>query len=91
MPYVLALDQGTTSSRAILFDHDGGIAGVALPIAAECNQRHGLGPPAGARGGAGPLWLSAVAGLARARRPSREITSACIALYQAALGAPVGK
>ena len=29
MPYVLALDQGTTSSRAILFDHDGGIASVA--------------------------------------------------------------
>ncbi len=29
MPYVLALDQGTTSSRAILFDHDGGIAGIA--------------------------------------------------------------
>jgi len=29
MSYVLALDQGTTSSRAILFNHDGGIAGVA--------------------------------------------------------------
>ena len=29
MPYVLALDQGTTSSRAILFNHDGSIAGVA--------------------------------------------------------------
>ncbi len=28
-PYVLALDQGTTSSRAILFDHDGQIAGVS--------------------------------------------------------------
>jgi glycerol kinase len=27
--YVLALDQGTTSSRAILFGHDGNIAGVA--------------------------------------------------------------
>jgi glycerol kinase len=27
--YVLALDQGTTSSRAILFDHNGSIAGVA--------------------------------------------------------------
>lgn len=26
--YVLALDQGTTSSRALLFDHDGGIVGV---------------------------------------------------------------
>jgi glycerol kinase len=29
MPYILALDQGTTSSRAILFDHDGKIAAVA--------------------------------------------------------------
>jgi glycerol kinase len=27
--YVLSLDQGTTSSRAMLFDHDGKIAGVA--------------------------------------------------------------
>ena len=29
MHYILALDQGTTSSRAIVFDHDGGIAAVA--------------------------------------------------------------
>jgi glycerol kinase len=29
MPYILALDQGTTSSRAIIFDRDGGIRGVA--------------------------------------------------------------
>jgi glycerol kinase len=29
VPYVLALDQGTTSSRAILFDHGGAIKGVA--------------------------------------------------------------
>ena len=29
MKYVLALDQGTTSSRAILFDHDGRIAATA--------------------------------------------------------------
>ena len=29
MPYILALDQGTTSSRAILFDHDGQIVAVA--------------------------------------------------------------
>ncbi len=27
--YILALDQGTTSSRAILFDHSGSVAGVA--------------------------------------------------------------
>ena len=29
MPYVLSLDQGTTSSRAILFDHEGKILGIA--------------------------------------------------------------
>src|SRR5260221_308901 len=29
MPYILALDQGTTSSRAIVFGQDGAIAGVA--------------------------------------------------------------
>jgi len=29
VPYILALDQGTTSSRAILFDHGGAIKGVA--------------------------------------------------------------
>ncbi len=29
MPYILALDQGTTSSRAIVFDHDGGIRAAA--------------------------------------------------------------
>ncbi|MFY9610468.1 MAG: glycerol kinase GlpK [Blastocatellia bacterium] len=29
MSYILALDQGTTSSRAMLFDHDGGIKAVA--------------------------------------------------------------
>ena len=29
MSYILALDQGTTSSRAILFDHEGKIAAVA--------------------------------------------------------------
>jgi glycerol kinase len=29
MAFVLALDQGTTSSRAIVFDHGGGIRGVA--------------------------------------------------------------
>ena len=29
MPYILALDQGTTSSRAIVFDKDGAIRAVA--------------------------------------------------------------
>ena len=30
MKYILALDQGTTSSRAIVFDHAGSIVSVAL-------------------------------------------------------------
>jgi glycerol kinase len=29
VPYILAFDQGTTSSRAIVFDHDGGMVAVA--------------------------------------------------------------
>ena len=29
MPYILALDQGTTSSRAIVFDHDGAVRSLA--------------------------------------------------------------
>src|SRR6266853_883178 len=29
MSFILALDQGTTSSRAIIFDHSGAIRGVA--------------------------------------------------------------
>jgi len=29
MGYILALDQGTTSSRAVLFDHDGNVLGMA--------------------------------------------------------------
>jgi glycerol kinase len=29
MSHILALDQGTTSSRAIVFDHDGGIVAIA--------------------------------------------------------------
>jgi len=29
MPYILALDEGTTSARAIVFDHDGSVCAVA--------------------------------------------------------------
>src|SRR5258707_903855 len=29
MSFIMALDQGTTSSRAIIFDHDGAIRGTA--------------------------------------------------------------
>jgi glycerol kinase len=33
MKYILALDQGTTSSRAIVFDHGGAV--VAIPSLVE--------------------------------------------------------
>ena len=41
MTYVLALDQGTTSSRAILFDHDGAIATVAQKEFTQSYPRQG--------------------------------------------------
>jgi glycerol kinase len=41
MPHILALDQGTTSSRAILFDHDGGIRAVAQKEFAQQFPRPG--------------------------------------------------
>ena len=40
MPYILALDQGTTSSRAIVFDQDGGIRGVAQKEFAQLAARY---------------------------------------------------
>ncbi len=40
--YVLALDQGTTSSRAILFDHDGTIASVAQQEFPQIYPKPGL-------------------------------------------------
>jgi glycerol kinase len=41
MPFVLALDQGTTSSRAIIFDHDGSIRAVAQREFAQIYPRPG--------------------------------------------------
>ncbi len=41
MAYILALDQGTTSSRAILFDHEGAIRGVAQREFAQIFPRAG--------------------------------------------------
>jgi glycerol kinase len=41
MSYVLALDQGTTSSRAIVFDHDGSARGVAQREFAQIYPRPG--------------------------------------------------
>ena len=41
MSFVLALDQGTTSSRAIVFDHDGSIRAVARKEFAQIYPRTG--------------------------------------------------
>ncbi|MDF2590738.1 MAG: glpK, partial [Clostridia bacterium] len=39
--YILALDQGTTSSRAILFDHDGKIVNIAQKEIAQIYPKAG--------------------------------------------------
>ena len=43
MPYILALDQGTTSSRAIVFDHDAAIVAVAQREFPQIFPQPGLG------------------------------------------------
>ena len=61
MSYILALDQGTTSSRAILFDNDGAIKAVAQK---EFNQ---IFPQAG--------WSSTIlrkSGLRKSALPSKR-------------------
>ena len=41
MKYILALDQGTTSSRAIVFDHKGEIIGMAQEEFAQIYPKPG--------------------------------------------------
>jgi glycerol kinase len=41
MKYILALDQGTTSSRAVLFDREGCVAGMAQREIAQIYPRPG--------------------------------------------------
>ena len=43
MSFILALDQGTTSSRAIVFDHDGAIRGLAQKEFRQIFPQPGLG------------------------------------------------
>jgi glycerol kinase len=74
MAYILALDQGTTSSRAIVFDHDGSIRSVAQK---EFTQ---IFPKAGwVEHDAGEIWASqigvAVEALGRARLHARDIAA----------------
>jgi glycerol kinase len=51
--YIMALDQGTTSSRAILFDHDGKIKGVAQKEFTQIFPK-----PAWVEHDANEIWLS---------------------------------
>src|SRR6476661_6028562 len=74
MPYILALDQGTTSSRAILFDHDGAIRAVAQK---EFKQ---IFPAAGwVEHDPGEIWASqigvAVEALGRAQVRPKELAA----------------
>ena len=74
MPYILALDQGTTSSRAIVFDHDGVIRAVAQK---EFTQ---IFPATGwVEHDPGEIWASqigvAVEALGRAQVRSKELAA----------------
>ena len=74
MPYILALDQGTTSSRAIVFDHDGAIRAVAQK---EFRQ---IFPTAGwVEHDPGEIWASqigvAVEALGKARLQPGELAA----------------
>jgi glycerol kinase len=74
MPYILALDQGTTSSRAIVFDHDGAIRAVAQK---EFTQ---IFPSAGwVEHDPGEIWASqigvAVEALGRAQVRPKELAA----------------
>jgi glycerol kinase len=74
MPYILALDQGTTSSRAILFDHDGAIRAVAQK---EFKQ---IFPAAGwVEHDPGEIWASqigvAVEALGRAQVSAKDVAA----------------
>jgi glycerol kinase len=74
MSYILALDQGTTSSRAIVFDHDGAIRAVAQK---EFTQ---IFPAAGwVEHDPGEIWASqigvAVEALGRAQVRPKELAA----------------
>src|SRR3954468_20582916 len=74
MPYILALDQGTTSSRAMVFDHDGVIRAVAQK---EFTQ---MFPAAGwVEHDPGEIWASqigvAVEALGRAQVRPKELAA----------------
>ena len=73
MPYILALDQGTTSSRAIIFDHHGGILAVAQQ---EFTQH--FPQPGHVEHDAGEIWASQLS-VARAALERAGLTATDLA------------
>ena len=53
MSFILALDQGTTSSRALLFDHAGGVRAVA-----QREFRQHFPQPGWVEHDAGEIWAT---------------------------------
>ena len=95
MSYILALDQGTTSSRAIVFDHDGAIRAIAQKEFTQIFPR-----PGWVEHDAGEIWATqsgvAVEALARAGIAAKDIAAIGIAnqrettvLWDRASGEPV--
>ncbi|MFN0168005.1 MAG: glycerol kinase GlpK [Bryobacteraceae bacterium] len=95
MPYLLALDQGTTSSRAILFDSSGSIRQAAQKEFTQIYPQ-----PGWVEHDPAEIWSSqlsvAVEALAQARIPAGEVAAAGIAnqrettlLWDRATGTPV--
>ncbi|HET6781212.1 MAG TPA: glycerol kinase GlpK [bacterium] len=78
MPYILALDQGTTSSRAIVFDHDGRVKAVAQKEFKQIFPRAGW-----VEHDPDEIWSSqisvAVEALSRARMKPRDLAALGIA------------
>jgi glycerol kinase len=74
VPYILALDQGTTSSRAIIFDHDGAIAAVGQREFQQLFPR-----PGWVEHDPGEIWATQIAvateALGRARLRPRDIAA----------------
>ena len=74
MPFILALDQGTTSSRAIVFDHAGAIRAVAQKEFTQIFPK-----PGWVEHDANEIWASqigvAVEALGRARIAARDVAA----------------
>jgi glycerol kinase len=95
MPFILALDQGTTSSRAIVFDESGNVRGLA-----QAEFRQIFPQPGWVEHDAEEIWRSQLAvareALANARVAAREVAAIGITnqrettvLWDRATGAPV--